>query len=722
MSNSNSIDADGGDATAGRMSGWRTFALAGVAAAGLILLLALIVQIARPGGMGDNALSQGQQATAPGAQERPAKHAISGAVSLLVDPDGKLTLADVIAAQARLTPLPGGFRPLPGASVNLGYTRDTAWLSIVMSAATTREALLSLAPNFVDQVDVYIAPKRPGLTPADFTHYAMGDHQPLPSDAVSGLENVVPLTLGPMVETLALIRINSGHSALTLTASLYPAEKHTLRVTNSALLSGLWFGGMAALAAIQMVFFLFDRKRTYVLLAFSTCMAMMVYMGNLGVSRLWLFPDGGRGNDWFTGGSVWLGLFASGIAGAHILELPQRYPRVNRVFQGLACLGLVGVVFALADIHPEFAGFGYLVIATLATLGMVMGLLGIDPNASGTRLRAAAYAILWGGVFVTMVQRIGLLPLPNWVAHTYAVSCLIQALLLTGSLAVRLRAAEALNTSMREQALHDAQVAERRAQQLVAARTAELAEAKQTAEDALQAELESQQRQVRFMEVISHQYRTPLAVIRSNVDSIGLSLPQGDVASQRRLDRVRRGIVRLVETLEVNMARSRLNGPAFAPQLRDLSLADLAQTAAMRANDMLAGQVTLHIQPEAMQAKIPGDPEMLGLAIINLLENAVKYSAATGGAPVTLGCAIDGDNARITVTDQGAGIPAAEIGLVTERAVRGSNAVNTEGSGLGLSLVSRIVAAHGGQLKIDSEIGVGTTVAIMLPLERLSAS
>jgi len=216
--------------------------------------------------------------------------------------------------------------------------------------------------------------------------------------------------------------------------------------------------------------------------------------------------------------------------------------------------------------------------------------------------------------------------------------------------------------------------------------------------------------------VISHQYRTPLAVIRSNVDSIGLSLPPEDAANRERLDRVRRGVVRLVETLEVNVARSRLHGPAFEPQLRDHLLSGVVATAATRAADMLAGRINLDMTPAARRAKIRADAEMLELALINLLENAVKYSVASGSPPVTLGCDATDTDAIIAVRDQGVGIPAGEIGAVTARAVRGSNAVNTEGSGLGLSLVSRIIAAHQGRLHIDSAAGAGTTVTVTLPL------
>ncbi len=91
---------------------------------------------------------------------------------------------------------------------------------------------------------------------------------------------------------------------------------------------------------------------------------------------------------------------------------------------------------------------------------------------------------------------------------------------------------------MTAEALLASQVAEQHANTtMVEEKTRELAVAKKVAEDALRAELQSQEQQVRFMEVISHQYRTPLAAIRSNVDAIGVSLPDSDAANRERLER-----------------------------------------------------------------------------------------------------------------------------------------------------------------------------------------
>ncbi|MGX9425406.1 sensor histidine kinase [Bradyrhizobium sp. LeoA1S1] len=635
---------------------------------------------------------------------------LDGYMELFVDPSRTLDLGDVLRASAQ-------FLPISGHGINLGYTTDAAWLRIRVGAGEWQRVLLSLTPNFVDLVDVYVAADRPGLAADDFKHYATGDHRPFSADdTLSGLDNVVPLQLQPDTAMLVYIRLASVNSSLNLSAVLYSPTVHTFRVTIQGLVAGAWFGGMAVLLIIQLVFFHFDRKPSYPLLAFSILGATLVYVGNLGLSRMLLFPNGGYGNDYFTGAAAWLGLLASSLATASILELPQRLPWMNRIFLAGAGVGFIGIVFVGFNANLVFAPFGGVVILILVTLALVLALFCANENGVDTRLRAAAYWVLWFGVAGTVVQRAGFVELPDWVAHTYALPVLLQMVLLSGAVAVRLRSAEAMNAAMSTEMLLAAQAAERRAVAMVEEKTRELAAAKKIAEDALRAELQSQEQQVRFMEVISHQYRTPLATIRSNIDGIGLSLPVEDQANHDRLKRVRRGIVRLIETLEVNLTRSRLQGPSFSPQLVRTSLQEVVLASAARANDLLQADILTDAAPRAAHASIMADPEMLGIAIINLLENAVKFSIHMKGDPVILSCSIAGDSGVIAVTDKGIGIPPDEIVGIMRRSVRGSNARHVEGTGMGLSLVSRIAGAHGGTIEIDSKVGVGTTIRIIVPL------
>ena len=631
-----------------------------------------------------------------------------------MDPSRDLTFDEVLALDA------SRFEPARRTDFNLGYTSNAVWLRLAITSDRDRAAVLSLVPNYVDLIDIHVGQARDGLGSRDFSHVATGDHRPLPSNGVSSLDDATELSVRAKETTLVYIRLAAIGSALAADIRVYPKEDRPKRQATAILAIGAWFGSMVVLIVISIVFFYYDRKLRYLLLALSTAMTTCIYIGTLGLSRLFMFSQGGFGNDIFLGTSIWLGLTASGHAAIQILELRENSPRLYRVFLLFCVLGLIGAVFGLAGLHPVFAPFGSLASIILATLAAFQGLRTANAGGNATRLRAAAYGILWVGVVTVMLQRMALVGLPNWAAHVYAVACVLQTILLTGALGVRLRDAENLNLAMQRQALLAAQEAEEHANTLVDERTRELAAARQTAEDALRAELASQQQQVRFMEVISHQSRTPLAVIRTYIDNIGFSLAPSDDANRSRLDRVRKGVQRLVEVLEVNLSRARLQGSSFRPVLTRVLAAEIVEAAAARGRDLLQAPILTELSADAAVARVQADADMFGLAIINLLENAAKFSRSKGREPILLSCRIEDGKVLIAVTDKGIGIPAEDMAGIFDATRRGTNAVGIEGAGMGLSLVARIASAHDGSVRAESVEGEGTTMTISLPIQAVA--
>lgn len=631
---------------------------------------------------------------------------LAAEMSVMEDPSGAFSLPDVLAQRHK-------FAPIRGFHVNPGYTSSTVWVRVAVGTGTSQTVLLALSPNFVDFVDVFVPTDRDGSA---YEAIALGDHRPLPNDDFSGIENVVVLDLEAGETSEVYIRLQSVNSALSLFAEFYSPGAHTMRNTLASLGFGVWFGGMAILIVVQLVFFSFDRRAIYLLVAASTFGAVLVYGGTAGLSRVLLFPQGGIGNDLFTALSVWFGQIATSLAAASVLDLRAKSRSAYWATQFSVLVGLAGTVATFAGYHRSVAPLGSLAMIAVASIVLFESVRLARREGLEAKLNAIAFLVLWLGLMLTLAQRAGLTDMPDWVGHAYAVSNLVYVLLLTGAMAVRLRAAESLNRAMREEALVAAEAARQQANAMVVERTRELDEAKRVAEDALNAELASQQQQVRFMEVISHQYRTPLAGLRSNVDSIGLSLPASDTANHQRLARVRGSIVRLVEVLEVNLARARLQGSAFRPELTPVPVAEAIRAAAARGKDLMQHDIDVDIGPgmEGVRALI--DADMIGIALINLIENAMKFSASRAKPAVTLSCALVDGEVVICVSDEGIGIPQDEIAGVAALSTRGSNARHIPGSGTGLSLVSRIVSAHGGSLGLDSRLGEGTTVRIGLPV------
>lgn len=648
------------------------------------------------------------------AEPAPARTSLSlvnGTISVLSDPTSSLSLAEILDS-AKLAE----FRTIQGTHVNFGFIRTPVWIRLELPGRLSTQAILSLAPNFLDYVDIYTAAPDAPLAAERFTRHEMGDRRPLPQDGISALDYAVRLDLAEGATTRVFIRVLNTNSATYLNLRLGSVEDHTSEAVVKASLYGGWFGGMGVLLVTQLVFFYFDRKAQYPLLAASTIGIMLIYMGNLGYSRVYLFPDNGAANDAFLGFNAWAGLAASAVAYMRILDLANRAPLTHRLYQGTAVAGLVGVGFAFAGENLIFGPIGSVLGIVMACVNMVQGVRQWREEGAASCLRAAAFAALFVGAFLTMAQRLGVDWLPPWAVHSYGIAGLFLTVLLTGALAVRLRDAEALTRRMKDEALRHAQLAEHIAAGLVDDRTRELVHARRIAEDALRLEQQSQLQQVRFLEVVSHQYRTPLAAIRSSIDSIGLALQPNDSANQGRIERIRRAIARLVEMLEINLARSRVQGPSFRPRIVRTNAGVLVASAHQRACDLLSGpEIRLKLQPQAAAASIAADEGMMELVIINLLENAVKFTARKGRERIDLALAMAGNELTITVTDRGCGIPESELPRAFVLGARGLHSEAVEGSGLGLFLVQKIVTAHDGRVWIESVEGEGTTVRVALP-------
>src|SRR6185295_11481097 len=112
------------------------------------------------------------------------------------------------------------------------------------------------------------------------------------------------------------------------------------------------------------------------------------------------------------------------------------------------------------------------------------------------------------------------------------------------------------------------------------------------------------------------------------------------------------------------------------------------------------------------------DQEALSQALINLLNNAIKYSPPTGERYLKLVARVEGDRILVSVTDRGIGIERADQRKIFEKFFRAENSLvhETKGSGLGLSLVHHIVEAHGGSVEVESAPGKGSTFTIILPV------
>ena len=218
------------------------------------------------------------------------------------------------------------------------------------------------------------------------------------------------------------------------------------------------------------------------------------------------------------------------------------------------------------------------------------------------------------------------------------------------------------------------------------------------------------QTQQRLLADVSHELRTPLTAIRGNVDLMR-RMGDGDAESleiiQEEVDR----LTRLVGDLTL-LARADAGGLPL--NLKPVELDNLLFEV-YRQVSMLAKPVEVLVA-EVDQVCVNGDPDRLKQLLLNLVENGIKYTPK--GGRVTVSLAKANNWAQITVSDNGVGIPSEDLPFIFDRFYRVDKARNRSqgGSGLGLAIAKWVAQVHGGEIYVESEVNVGTTFTVVLPV------
>jgi two-component system phosphate regulon sensor histidine kinase PhoR len=220
-----------------------------------------------------------------------------------------------------------------------------------------------------------------------------------------------------------------------------------------------------------------------------------------------------------------------------------------------------------------------------------------------------------------------------------------------------------------------------------------------------------------FIANVSHELRTPLTAIHGYLETLlegGLDAPEHareflEIA-HRHTERLGRLLADLTDLSNIELGRVPL-------RLAPVALGDVVESVfGIIRPKAQTGRVVLDARLPADLPRVRADRDRLAQVLLNLVDNAVKYSPAAGRVTVSAAATAHG-TVEVTVSDTGIGIPPADLPRITERFYRVDRARSRElgGTGLGLAIVKHLVMAHGGELRIDSRQGQGTVVAFTLP-------
>ncbi len=219
-------------------------------------------------------------------------------------------------------------------------------------------------------------------------------------------------------------------------------------------------------------------------------------------------------------------------------------------------------------------------------------------------------------------------------------------------------------------------------------------------------------RQRRFTSDAAHELRTPLALMRSQID-VALQAERDPAIDQDTLEALGDDVDRLARMATSLLSLARSDAAGIQLTVGEIDLPDLLDLLAEQYAPV-AGEARISIVLDTSRATIVADQDQIIQVLVNLLDNALRHSP--GGTQITLGCRAGQERVRIWVADEGPGIPPEDLPHIFERfyRVESDRGRRRGGIGLGLSISKAIVEAHGGMIEIQSTPESGTIVTVSL--------
>jgi signal transduction histidine kinase len=215
-----------------------------------------------------------------------------------------------------------------------------------------------------------------------------------------------------------------------------------------------------------------------------------------------------------------------------------------------------------------------------------------------------------------------------------------------------------------------------------------------------------------FIRDISHELRTPIAVVRGHLELLAEMDPSNRTERDATIRLVTGELDRMSRFVDDLLLLAKSDQPNFL-SLETVRVGDLCEELAQKVRGLAERDWRLQV---STRRSIVADPQRLTQAVMNLTRNAVEHTS--DGDTVEIGASVNGREASIWVSDSGPGVQPEDERRIFERFTRGSGSgVRYEGSGLGLAIVRAIAEAHGGRAELQSRPGEGARFTITVPVE-----
>lgn len=599
---------------------------------------------------------------------------LAGHIESLTDVPPDATIDDVVAGRF------GQFKPLPGDYFGGMGAERSVWLRFSLAAepGVRGQRLLRMLPPFLDHVALY------ERRSAQWVKQTSGDERPFSDRLIRDRAIVLPLELPAEATATYYLEVRQA-GLLSVYLTLHTTQDLAELQARENLLLGMYFGVMLTLLVVNVLYGLALREWIFAAFASYLLVRAAFFAGFDGLLFQYAFPEHPQLVRFLLRVTFSLVVATMSLLVVQVLGMRVVMPRLAKLCLGCGALAALIAMTAGTTLFTRLAPLLFVIVLIISVAGVVgAAFLWRRRQPLGGLMMLAMLLLTLGHAF-TLTGAFGL-DFGRSIDHYGSqVSSVV--------IAIALHVTIALRVAQMKQARLDSERA-----------------AREAAASAHQ-ERRARQEQADFVALLLHEVKTPLAQISAAATVLQELGSAASTEAASRYDTIHAAVGRLNALAEHSLARKQQG-------LDDASLQRSLIDPQQWLHEVRGAYAGIRDQRLCWEipARLPtilADAEMLRVALVNLIDNALKYAA--GDNQITVAASAHAGDFRLSVADRGPGLDAVTQRRAFDRHWRGAESAGTDGAGLGLYLVRRIIAAHGGEVAIEAVQPTGTRFVLTLP-------
>lgn len=566
----------------------------------------------------------------------------------------------------------------------LGYSTKQLWLahdsasqSKVSSSPSSH--VLEVQPAYLDEVQVLYREQGQWVSKTTGRAFAQ---------STKALTHLAPAVLVPDPDSTPLLIHIRSTSTLTAIPSLWPSADFSTYQVSYLVKLGCIFGLFLSVLLLTLSHWYTLKESVYAWLAAYVLASAANWLGILGLVSVFVLPE----TPWlamrWNGVLLGLSVTSGALFFNHLLDLAKLSKWLSRIYIGTAWVGLVyavAVALGFANLVGPVAPFTVVLVFMVAFWPITVTLRQPGPK-TWIGLTYLLHNLM---LFINLTTILGVSTL-GWPLH-WALQGGFWALVF------QIGVLHATMNHFVKRTLQQASEATVRAQHL---------------EQVTQQEREHAEDQERFLAILSHEMRTPVAILAAALKALHSPNVQDSQFRQLRFERMGRALSRIHELIDLGFNHDRLSSGQLTLKREPVDMAQLINSVLHDLPSSAMERLVLLTPSEPVVVEV--DWTLWGIVLLNLVDNALKYSPAPNKVQILWGN--DGHIFWLCVDDHGPGVALAERELIFEKYHRSHVAQPFPGMGLGLFLARRIVQLHGASLRCETAPGGGCRMRIDMPI------